>query len=64
MHRRDIFDRVWTDVIVCHCALSQTVRTLRRTLGDDSREPRFIRTVARPGYWFVFADVIEEEDCR
>ena len=62
VHRRDIFDRVWTDVIVSDSALSQAVRTLRRTLGDDSREPRFIRTVARHGYRFVFADVIEEED--
>lgn len=62
VHRRDIFDRVWTDVIVSDSALSQAVRTLRRTLGDDSREPRFIRTVARHGYRFVFADVIEEAD--
>ena len=62
VHRRDIFDRVWTDVIVSDSALSQAVRTLRRTLGDDSREPRFIRTVARHGYRFVFADVIDEED--
>jgi DNA-binding winged helix-turn-helix (wHTH) protein len=62
VHRRDIFDRVWTDVIVSDSALSQAVRTLRRTLGDDSREPRFIRTVARHGYRFVFADVVEEED--
>ena len=62
VHRRDIFDRVWTDVSVSDSALSQAVRTLRSTLGDDSREPRFIRTVARHGYQFVFADVIEEED--
>ena len=62
VHRRDIFDRVWADVIVSDSALSQAVRTLRRTLGDESREPRFIRTVARHGYRFVCADVIEEDD--
>jgi DNA-binding winged helix-turn-helix (wHTH) protein len=62
VHRRDIFDRVWSDVIVSDSALSQAIRTLRRTLGDDSREPLFIRTVARHGYRFVFADVIEEDD--
>lgn len=62
VHRRDIFERVWTDVIVSDSALSQAVRTLRRTLGDDSREPRFIRTVARHGYRFVFPEVFEEED--
>ena len=62
VHRRDIFDRVWTDVIVSDSALSQAIRTIRRTLGDDSREPRFIRTVSRHGYRFVFPDVVEEED--
>ena len=62
VHRRDIFDRVWTDVIVSDSALSQAVRTIRRTLGDDSREPRFIRTVSRHGYRFVFPDVVEEQD--
>jgi len=62
VHRRDIFDRVWADVIVSDSALSQAIRTLRRTLGDDSREPQFIRTVSRHGYQFVGAAVIEEAD--
>lgn len=62
VHRRDIFDRVWADVIVSDSALSQAIRTLRRTLGDDPREPVFIRTVSRHGYQFVAAAVIEEDD--
>jgi DNA-binding winged helix-turn-helix (wHTH) protein len=62
VHRRDIFDRVWNDVIVSDSALTQAIRTLRRALGDDSREPRFIRTVSRHGYRFVFAEVVEEDD--
>ena len=62
VHRQEIFERVWTDAVVSESALSQAVRTIRRTLGDDSREPRFIRTVSRHGYRFVFPEVIEEED--
>ena len=62
VHRRDIFDRVWSDVVVSDSALSQAIRTIRRTLGDDSREPRFIRTVSRHGYRFVYVDVVEEDD--
>ena len=62
VHRRDIFDRVWSDVVVSDSALSQAIRTIRRVLGDDSRAPRFVRTVSRHGYRFVFADVVEEED--
>jgi DNA-binding winged helix-turn-helix (wHTH) protein len=37
VHRRDIFDNVWKDVLVSDSALSQAIRTIRRTLGDDSR---------------------------
>lgn len=62
VHRRDIFDHVWSDVVVSDSALSQAVRTLRRALGDDPREPRFIRTVSRHGYRFMYAEVVEEED--
>ena len=62
VHRREIFDRVWGDVSVSDSALSQAVRTIRSTLDDDSREPRFIRTVSRHGYQFVFPDVVEDED--
>lgn len=62
VHRRDIFELVWTDANVSDSALSQAIRTIRRTLDDDSREPRFIRTVSRHGYRFVLPDVIEEED--
>jgi DNA-binding winged helix-turn-helix (wHTH) protein len=62
VHRQQIFDRVWSDAIVSDSALSQAIRTLRRTLGEDSRGPTFIRTVSRHGYQFAFADVVEEED--
>jgi DNA-binding winged helix-turn-helix (wHTH) protein len=62
VHRRDIFDRVWSDVVVSDGALSQAIRTLRRALGDDPREPRFLRTVSRHGYQFVASGVAEEPD--
>ena len=62
VHRRDIFDHVWHDVVVSDSALSQAIRTIRRVLDDDSREPRFVRTVSRHGYRFVFDGVIEEEE--
>jgi DNA-binding winged helix-turn-helix (wHTH) protein len=58
--RREIFEQVSADVVVSGGALSQAIRTLRRTLGDESREPQFIRTVSRHGYSFVFTDVVEE----
>ena len=60
LHRQEIFDRVWADVVVSDGALSQAVRTLRRTLGEDG-ERVFVRTVSRHGYQFV-CPVLEESD--
>lgn len=62
VHRRDIFDRVWSDVTVSDSALSQAIRTIRRVLDDDPKEPRYIGTVSRHGYRFVFTDVREEDE--
>ena len=60
--RHDILDAVWSDVVVTDGALSQAVRILRRTLGDDPREPTFIRTVPRHGYRFVCDVVVVVEE--
>jgi DNA-binding winged helix-turn-helix (wHTH) protein len=62
VHRREILDRVWSDVVVSDGALSQAVRTLRRTLGDESRDGLFFRTVSRHGYQFAYPDVVEERE--
>ena len=62
LSRSEILDAVWSDVVVTDGALSQAVRMLRRTLGDDPRAPTFIRTVQRHGYRFVCDDVVEEPD--
>ena len=62
VQRAEIMDSVWSDVVVSEGALTQAVRALRRALDDDTREPRFIRTVARHGYQFIHPDVREEED--
>ena len=62
VHRREILEQVWSDVVVSDGALNQAVRVLRRVLGDDPRSPVFIRTVSRHGYRFIFADVLEESD--
>lgn len=60
--KQEIFDRVWSGMVVSESALTQAVRTIRLALGDDPREPRFVRTVSRRGYQFVFAPVAAEPD--
>jgi DNA-binding winged helix-turn-helix (wHTH) protein len=44
---------VWDGVPVTDEALTQCIRTLRRQLGDDASNPRFIETVPKHGYRFI-----------
>lgn len=44
---------VWRGVPVTDEALTQAIRTLRRTLGDSAVAPRFIATVPKHGYRFI-----------
>ena len=48
-------DEVWRGVPVTDEALTQCIRTLRRQLGDDAANPRFIETVPKHGYRFIGA---------
>src|ERR1700722_19495720 len=51
---RDEFSaEVWGGRVVSDEALSRCISLLRHVLADDSREPRFIRTIARIGYTLV-----------
>ncbi len=51
---RDEFGaEVWGGRVVSDEALSRCISVLRQVLADDSREPRFIRTIARIGYTLV-----------
>jgi adenylate cyclase len=48
-----LLDAVWKDVVVTEDSVYQAVATLRRALGDDSKEPRYIANVLRRGYRLV-----------
>jgi len=41
----EILNAVWSDCAVSDNSLTRSVATLRRLLGDDSREPKYIATV-------------------
>jgi hypothetical protein len=45
---------VWDRDVGSSLALDQAVVDLRRALGDDARAPRFIETVPRIGYRWIF----------
>jgi DNA-binding winged helix-turn-helix (wHTH) protein/TolB-like protein/tetratricopeptide (TPR) repeat protein len=48
--RDEFIADVWESRVVSDEALSRCISLLRQALQDDSREPRFIRTVAKVGY--------------
>ena len=49
----ELLDQVWTGVVVTPDSVYHAVANLRKTLGDDVREPEYIATVPRRGYRLV-----------
>jgi transcriptional activator of cad operon len=49
----DLLNRVWPDVSVSADSVYQAVASLRKQLGDDSRQPTYIATAPRLGYRLV-----------
>jgi adenylate cyclase len=48
-----LLDLVWKDVVVSHDSVYAAVAALRRTLGDDPKNPRYIANVVRRGYRLI-----------
>jgi transcriptional activator of cad operon len=48
-----LLDLVWKDVVVSTDSVYQAVASLRRILGDDPREPKYIANVVRRGYRLI-----------
>ena len=51
--KEELIERVWAGMAVTDDALVQLITELRRQLGDDPRQPLFIKTVPKGGYRFV-----------
>ena len=49
----EIVAAVWSQTSVSDNSLTRSIATLRRLLGDDPREPRYISTVQTVGYRFL-----------
>ncbi len=52
--KEDLLEQVWKGSFVEEGNLSYTIRQLRKALGDDARRPKYIETIARRGYRFIF----------
>ena len=51
--RADLEESVWKDTVVTYEALTVTINKIRAALGDNSREPRYIETLAKRGYRLI-----------
>jgi adenylate cyclase len=51
--REELEQSVWQGSIVTYEALTVTINKIRAVLGDDSRNPRFIETLAKRGYRLI-----------
>lgn len=49
----EILKQVWPEVIVSPDSVYQAITSLRRQLGDDSKNPAYIATVPRRGYRLI-----------
>ncbi len=61
VRKDELIERVWHDTVVEESNLNVIIHTLRKALGDDPRESKYIETVAKCGFRFV-ADVRKAEE--
>jgi DNA-binding winged helix-turn-helix (wHTH) protein len=61
VEKQRIFDEVWNGIFVTDAALTQCIKDIRRQLGDDAANPRYIKTVPKHGYIFI-AEGVQAED--
>lgn len=59
--KEELLQAVWGGAFVEEGALSQAVHSLRKALGDDARQSRYIQTIPKRGYRLVAPVVAERE---
>jgi hypothetical protein len=51
--KEELLEAVWGGAFVEEGALSQAIHSLRKALGDDARQPRYIQTIPKRGYRLI-----------
>lgn len=51
--KEELLDGFWTKTAVTENSLVQCIIEIRKTLGDDARNPRFIKSIPKAGYQFI-----------
>jgi Tol biopolymer transport system component/DNA-binding winged helix-turn-helix (wHTH) protein len=53
--KEELMKRLWPDTFVEEANLTFNIQQLRKSLGDNARNPIYIQTIARRGYRFIAA---------
>jgi DNA-binding winged helix-turn-helix (wHTH) protein len=53
VEKDELIKQLWPNTFVEESNLTFNIQQVRKILGDNAREPRFIETVARRGYRFI-----------
>jgi DNA-binding winged helix-turn-helix (wHTH) protein/Tol biopolymer transport system component len=53
VEKEELMSRLWPNTFVEESNLTFNIQQLRKALGDNARQPRFVETVARRGYRFI-----------
>jgi len=61
--KREIIDEVWRTEFITEKALTRAIGEIRRALGDDARNPTYIRTISKRGYQLL-AEVVPDGSRR
>jgi Tol biopolymer transport system component/DNA-binding winged helix-turn-helix (wHTH) protein len=59
--KEELLNSVWGDVAVAEGSLTRCIWLLRRVLGDDINQPRYIATIATVGYRFICKVEVSED---
>jgi len=51
--KRELIDAVWKVEVITDGTLTRAIALLRKALGDDARNPRFIETIPKRGYRII-----------
>src|ERR1051325_2330609 len=53
VQKEQFMERLWPHTFVDEAKLTSNIRQLRKSLGDNAREPHYIETVTKRGYRFI-----------
>ncbi len=62
--RDDIMQQLWPGLVVGEDTLARAVFKLRKSLGDDAKAPRYIETLPKRGYRWIYQDAADSADAE